>query len=30
MKWFVIGLMVTSFAYICYVAVQLHRVERLK
>lgn len=30
MKWFVLGLIATSFIYTCYVAVQLHRVERLK
>ena len=30
MKWFVFGLIAVSFIYICYVAVELHRVERLR
>ena len=30
MKWVVLGLLAISFIYICYIAVELHRVERLK
>ena len=30
MKWVVFGLLAISFIYICYIAVELHRVERLK